>query len=798
MLQEVEQENQQQVPGLEDCLKLLRGERDEQRLAGLLLVTKLCNKDDHDSIRKVYEAVGTRFLDRLLRTGKGHSKFTGWISLFCLVLNLLWFSVHRRRRLPCRCRQHSAEREREGGREGAVRSPVFVAWESNAVIGGKPNTCWALGLREPPTSPSPAAGCSLLGFSRASGEFLRSCLRGVGFYSVEVTAGLVGGFCPRRHISRRRLFRLPEFRWRTVSEGLFRAQPGGGDGFDGVNSSEPFPPWAGMAKGNTASGENENRDAYLQLSISVLAAFSRVPEIAASADMVSKIPSVLQVMEKEPASSLLEDCYELLLLISSASERGVATFFECGGLKLLATHLSSFSDGSQLLDLSMRLVMLVLGKISLDDIVSRYLTELSILVACVGRQFALLQDAMKFDLLQLLCAVLSSNHSVSLHNALRAMSNDKWPAYIRAGVVDILQNRVAPDQKLQALIVAESMISILGEHWLTAQMHLPDLQISFPSDRCLLLVLESARVEIAVVLNEVAYIMYEAPSSKAEELTLKRRNLAIAFSLVERIIKLISNLSEDEVLEYLKDAKVMCAIIITLQIHSQPSTEDEYDHGQKKGDDLLACVRLVGRHAYIVLYLAEAPLACKEKVKELLGYLLSIEGEDESRVLQTQFFDAIAWWFSGQVVKCLLQLVSADPNALEDSGRIYLACDIVMNILLKREHIKVQLDESVFVDLLKALVYWADRTNDSSTIMMASSICSLIFDITSEEALLRYPEFGMSTYQKLCHLIVRSLALYGQEMCDDSKSDTDLHQIIAGGYSRWADRFPLLRRMVEQ
>ncbi|KAJ8422600.1 hypothetical protein Cgig2_022662 [Carnegiea gigantea] len=116
------------------------------------------------------------------------------------------------------------ERERERKR-GAVRSPVFVAWESNAVIGGKPKTCWALGLREPPTSPSPAAGCSLLGFSRASGEFLRSCLRGVGFYSVEVTAGLVGGFCPRRlplcrHISRRKLFRRPESR-RIFAGALF-------------------------------------------------------------------------------------------------------------------------------------------------------------------------------------------------------------------------------------------------------------------------------------------------------------------------------------------------------------------------------------------------------------------------------------------------------------------------------------------------------------------------------------------------------------------------------------------------
>lgn len=57
-------------PLLEDCLKLLKGERDEQRLAGLLLVTKFCKSDDAVSIRRVYDAVGVRFLDRLLRTGR--------------------------------------------------------------------------------------------------------------------------------------------------------------------------------------------------------------------------------------------------------------------------------------------------------------------------------------------------------------------------------------------------------------------------------------------------------------------------------------------------------------------------------------------------------------------------------------------------------------------------------------------------------------------------------------------------------------------------------------------------------
>lgn len=67
--------------------------------------------------------------------------------------------------------------------------------------------------------------------------------------------------------------------------------------------------------------------------------------------------------------------------------------------------------------------------------------------------------------------------------------------------------------------------------------------------RCLLLVSESARVEIAVLLNELAYLKYEASkdtSCTAENILSKQQNLAIAFSLVEKIIKLISNISGGE------------------------------------------------------------------------------------------------------------------------------------------------------------------------------------------------------------------------------------------------------------
>ena len=40
-----------------------------------------------------------------------------------------------------------------------------------------------------------------------------------------------------------------------------------------------------------------------------------------------------------------------------------------------------------------------------------------------------------------------------------------------------------PAEKLQALILAESMISILGEKWLIGQINLPNVKEPIPADR---------------------------------------------------------------------------------------------------------------------------------------------------------------------------------------------------------------------------------------------------------------------------------------------------------------------------
>ncbi|KAM6562861.1 hypothetical protein CsatB_022859 [Cannabis sativa] len=628
------QQEEQPSPTLEDCLKLLRGDRDEQRLAGLLLVTKFCKGDDLSSLRRIYDAVGVRFLDRLLRTG------------------------------------------------------------------------------------------------------------------------------------------------------------------------------AGTVTGNAG----DNREAYLQLSITVLAAFCRVPDIAASQDMVSKIPLILEILSKESVSLVIEECYEFLYLVSSTSDDGILKFYESGGIKVLASHISTFPDGSHQMELALKLVQLLISKLSLDTVFPGNLKEFSLIVATISRQFSVLHDAIKFEALHLLSAILSSNHSVPLYDALQVLPDKNWPNYMRDGIVAILQSRVVPAEKLQALILAESLVSILGERWLIGRTNLANTEDPLPADRCLLLVLEQSRVEVAVLLNELAYLKYEASKSSSsldETVRLKQQNVAVSFSLVEKVIKLISSLGENEG-DLIADSalmKVIAGLNETVGIVFE-YLRDAKEHGQRKGDDLLASVRVIGS------YLAETPLACKEKVGELLEYMLSIEGAEEPSPFYSICFllpllcqltmnvegckTVVSSGGHKAAIDCLIKLIGPNCCMVEDSSRIFLACDTILNLLLKREQLQISLDESTVINLLKAMTSWTEGLDDPSVIMMASSICSLVLDFTSEDALLADSNFDENTLNNLSRLIATSLASWRQDKSNDAEDNMDLVEIVTSGYSQWASRFPRVRNAVER
>lgn len=615
-------------PWLEDCLNLLRGQRDEQKLAGLLLATKLTKGDDHAAILSIYKAVGTRFLHRLLITGAG-----------------------------------------------------------------------------------------------------------------------------------------------SVKEGT-------------------------------------DKDAYLKLSVTLVAGFCRVPEIASSQEMIFEIPVITEIISNSLDPSIFEECYEFLLLVASASENAITQIIESGSIQPLAQHISYLHDGSRSLEHAVRLLQLILDKIPSETVDKRYLSGMSWMVASLSRQFAVLHNALKFDVMHMLTTYLSSQNAL-FHEVLRELSRENWATYIHVGIMEILQNRIVSCEKLQAFQLLDSVMHIIGETWLVEGKTVLDVQETLPVDKFLLLVLASARVEVSVVLNELAYLKYEASKNSTSESVLsKQQNLAVLYSLIEKLIKLISssteiegiNISEGVVMQMISGLNETVNLVLDY-------LQDAKEHCNRKGDDLLAAVRFIGS------YLAEAPSACKEKMRDLLQYILSVEGEDEPSspfysicfllpmLCQTTMeIDGckLLASFGGHkfVVQCLVKLLGKNGASLENTSTIYLACDIILNLLLSRKELGSQIDESQFLILLQELCFWAEKSNDPSAVMMASSICALIFDLTTEKNLLNHSEFSHNTLERLSQLIIRSLSQ--GLLKDESNAHHDLHEIVRAGYARWAHRFPFVQNAVER
>ena len=95
-------------------------------------------------------------------------------------------------------------------------------------------------------------------------------------------------------------------------------------------------------------------------------------------------------------------------------------------------------------------------------------------------------------------------------------------------------------------------------------------------------------------------------------------------------------------------------------------------------------------------YLAEAPYACKEKTGNLLEFIFSIEGQDESSPFYSICFmlpmlSQITMEVDGcktlasfggykAVIDCLVKMTEQDGMVI-DNGSMFLACDTIINFM---------------------------------------------------------------------------------------------------------------------
>ncbi|KAK7343084.1 hypothetical protein VNO80_26047 [Phaseolus coccineus] len=96
--------------------------------------------------------------------------------------------------------------------------------------------------------------------------------------------------------------------------------------------------------------------------------------------------------------------------VTSATSGICYSDWECN----LESERDSECECSYLMELSFKLLQLILGRMSLNIIQNKDLSDISVIVAAIARQFAVLHNSLKFEALHLLNVILTSKDSAEV------------------------------------------------------------------------------------------------------------------------------------------------------------------------------------------------------------------------------------------------------------------------------------------------------------------------------------------------------------------------------------------------
>lgn len=549
-------------------------------------------------------------------------------------------------------------------------------------------------------------------------------------------------------------------------------------------------------------GTKEQEEPYVQLAISVLSAFCRIPELAASDEIIDKIPILLEIFRRRLKDTIMADCLECLLGIASASKKGSLFLQQSAAFPLLLECLSSPELGSACLHSSVKITLLLLSaNVPEGEIVesaANIISTIQVLAEVLLRE----QGSLKLDILLLLRTLCTSE--ILMPISMRGSSKPGWLNIMRSGIGQILLSQTVVEQKLLALELTKLIVDFFGSSWLLGPMVLPGESKAMPLDRFFLLLVETLRVETIVLLNEVARSRFDT-ACKSDEVVKRRHLLATCYSLLESAISITIEEEDDE---RLSDVALSRTVFILNEIINTviDFLEEAKRQSMTKGDDILASTRLFSR------YLADAPSFQRDLSRQflsLLEYFFTITSDsEESPFLVVQFLlpavceitrekegckAFVSWGGHRQVIAFMLKAIQ---EAGVPSGLLVKAGDVVLNLLQKENRLAEYYGPTDFLPLLATLPSWADSTNQCMEISLAACVCVLILDLTSEEVILQWTSNKvLSNVYTLLLKVLHYLQRF--ETSPEPAEEQDLWDLTVTACSGLIARYPSLRDSIK-
>eukprot|EP00898_Chlorokybus_atmophyticus_P009198 jgi/Chlat1/927/Chrsp108S01366 len=247
--------------------------------------------------------------------------------------------------------------------------------------------------------------------------------------------------------------------------------------------------WRFLNRLLASRGDGSMAAGYRQLALSIMSALCRLPEVASSNEVLTKIPLLLDTMRE--GSDGAQDALECMVAVCSSAPDGLVIARESGAIPAICSYVA-MQAGRTNLALPVQLLGLLLN---MHQVIKENAEVLASIVPIVAATFASNSDRLKFEALALLQRLLASDESACLFHYLEINPDTQWPRDVRTGVGTLLHSRVGHAQKQSSLLVAEALVQLCGVDWLSGSIE------GMPANRFFQLVLETVRVEVSVLLQ---------------------------------------------------------------------------------------------------------------------------------------------------------------------------------------------------------------------------------------------------------------------------------------------------------
>lgn len=344
---------------------------------------------------------------------------------------------------------------------------------------------------------------------------------------------------------------------------------------------------------------------YKSVALSILTCFCNEPELATHSEMLANIPVFLDIVQQADAS----DYDDNLIIVGEAYGclKSIASY-EPGQKALLAVGTISkmseiYSQQSFQTDEALNILVTLVTRFGASAWDANNPKAFHTLVNKIALDFETDHDERKFELCTILNALLYNSPRKIINETA---SNESWPTSIFKGLFDILTSKIGKQQRNPALILASTILDLLGVDWA--------LTDEDKGKQFFLLLIQLAAIEVRMQLDGKSL---QQAYSQAELVTACYLILELSINYISTDQLDLDQKEKQTLYSGLKGA--FSAVMGLLNKIQVDKNKDKLPIKEK----LFVCATV----RVLVAWLAQETSAMRPQVYQLLPYVLSLANE---------------------------------------------------------------------------------------------------------------------------------------------------------------------------